>query len=107
SPYEWEWFGLSALTASLYVSNFYFLSKQGYFDIDAFQKPLLHTWSLSVEEQFYLVVPLLLIGCFTLAVRTKIDAYRILAIAAAVVSRAACSAASSGPTPGTAITHSI
>lgn len=85
SPYEWEWFGLSALTASLYVSNFYFLSKQGYFDIDAFEKPLLHTWSLSVEEQFYLVVPLLLIGCFTLAVRTKIDAYRILAIAAAVV----------------------
>jgi peptidoglycan/LPS O-acetylase OafA/YrhL len=57
SPGEWQWFTLSAVTASLFSSNFYFLSKQGYFDTDAYEKPLLHTWSLSVEEQFYLIVP--------------------------------------------------
>lgn len=85
SPYEWEWFALSAFTASLFASNFYFLSKQGYFDIDAFEKPLLHTWSLSVEEQFYLVVPLLLVGCFALAARSRTNVYRVLAIAAALV----------------------
>jgi peptidoglycan/LPS O-acetylase OafA/YrhL len=85
SPYEWQWFALSAVTAALFTSNFYFLSKQGYFDIDAFEKPLLHTWSLSVEEQFYLAVPLLLAGCFAFAARRGLNVYRTLAIAAAVV----------------------
>jgi peptidoglycan/LPS O-acetylase OafA/YrhL len=85
SPYEWQWYVLSAVTASLFSSNFYFLSKQGYFDIDAFEKPLLHTWSLSVEEQFYLFVPLLLAGCFAFARWRKLDAFRVLAIAAALV----------------------
>lgn len=85
SPYEWQWFALSSVTAAVFASNFYFLSKQGYFDIDAFEKPLLHTWSLSVEEQFYLVVPLLLVGCFAFARWRKLDAYRVLAIAAAIV----------------------
>jgi peptidoglycan/LPS O-acetylase OafA/YrhL len=85
SPGEWQWFTLSAVTASLFSSNFYFLSKQGYFDTDAYEKPLLHTWSLSVEEQFYLVVPLLLAGCFSFAARRNLNAYRVLAIAAALV----------------------
>ncbi len=85
SPYEWQWYVLSAVTASLFASNFYFLSKQGYFDIDAYEKPLLHTWSLSVEEQFYLVVPLLLFLCFVFARRRNETFYRVLAIAAAVV----------------------
>lgn len=85
SPYEWEWFGLSAATSALFVSNFYFLSKQGYFDLDAYEKPLLHAWSLSVEEQFYLVVPLLLVGCYVLSNRRRIDFYRVLAVVAALV----------------------
>ena len=47
-----------ALSASiLSISNFYFWRESGYFDTDAVFKPLLHTWSLSVEEQFYLVWP--------------------------------------------------
>jgi peptidoglycan/LPS O-acetylase OafA/YrhL len=86
SPYEWEWFTLSAVTASLSVSNFYFLIKQGYFDIDAWAKPLLHTWSLGVEEQFYLAVPLLLMACFALAARFRsLPWQRMLAVAAAVI----------------------
>lgn len=85
SPHEWQWFAVSAVTASLFASNFYFLSKQGYFDIDAYEKPLLHTWSLSVEEQFYLVVPLLLAGCFAFAKWRGLNVYRTLAVAAVVV----------------------
>ncbi|MCW5680089.1 MAG: acyltransferase [Xanthobacteraceae bacterium] len=85
SPYEWQWYGASAAAAALSVSNIYFLSKQGYFDIDAYEKPLLHTWSLSVEEQFYLVVPLLLMLCFVLAKRMKANPYKVLAAAGALV----------------------
>jgi peptidoglycan/LPS O-acetylase OafA/YrhL len=43
-----------------FVSNLYFWKTSGYFDVAAQTRPLLHTWSLSVEEQFYLVIPLLL-----------------------------------------------
>lgn len=50
----------SALAAFFSVSNFYFLSQVGYFDVESSIKPLLHTWSLGVEEQFYLVWPLLI-----------------------------------------------
>ncbi|HRF07843.1 MAG TPA: acyltransferase family protein [Xanthobacteraceae bacterium] len=85
SPYEWQWYVLSAVTSAVFASNFYFLSKQGYFDIDAYEKPLLHTWSLSVEEQFYLVVPLLLFLCFVFARRRNETFYRVLAIAGALV----------------------
>ena len=43
------------------VSNVYFAQTAGYFDAPAETKPLLHTWSLGVEEQFYLIVPLLML----------------------------------------------
>jgi peptidoglycan/LPS O-acetylase OafA/YrhL len=55
-------FGRSLLSSVLFVSNIYFWKDSGYFDGAAEFKPLLHTWSLSVEEQFYLVVPYLLLG---------------------------------------------
>ena len=52
----------SALASSLFVSNFYFLfNHSGYFSTSVHELPLLHTWSLSVEEQFYLIMPLSLI----------------------------------------------
>jgi peptidoglycan/LPS O-acetylase OafA/YrhL len=43
-----------------FYSNFLFWAQSGYFDSDAAMKPLLHLWSLSIEEQFYIVWPLLL-----------------------------------------------
>jgi len=49
--------GESAIFAVLSVSNIYFWTQADYFDIQAIAKPLLHTWSLGVEEQFYLVWP--------------------------------------------------
>lgn len=52
----------SAIASSFFVSNFYFLFQQGgYFSTSATELPLLHTWSLSVEEQFYLLMPLALV----------------------------------------------
>ena len=50
----------SLFTLSLFSSNFLFWSEAGYFDISAELKPLLHTWSLAVEEQFYLFFPMLI-----------------------------------------------
>jgi peptidoglycan/LPS O-acetylase OafA/YrhL len=43
-----------------FTSNFFFWLQTGYFDHAAVEKPLLHTWSLAVEEQFYLALPLML-----------------------------------------------
>lgn len=51
----------TVLFSLLGVSNFYFFSHTNYFESSTFE-PLLHTWSLSVEEQFYLVWPVLLIA---------------------------------------------
>ena len=43
-----------------FTSNFFFWLQSGYFDHAAVEKPLLHTWSLAVEEQFYLALPVVL-----------------------------------------------
>lgn len=50
---------LMALT--LFGSNFYLAKHTDYFDLESAKQPLLHTWSLSVEEQFYLILPLCLV----------------------------------------------
>jgi peptidoglycan/LPS O-acetylase OafA/YrhL len=50
----------SAATATLFVSNVHFFLDVGYFAGAAETKPLLHTWSLAVEEQFYIGFPILL-----------------------------------------------
>ena len=60
-PEGFEEFGESIVAATLFVANIYFLTESDYFEAAAETKPLLHTWSLSVEEQFYLFFPLILL----------------------------------------------
>jgi|MDTG01.5.fsa_nt_gb peptidoglycan/LPS O-acetylase OafA/YrhL len=50
----------SALSSLFFISNFYFYFSDNYFAEASSLKPLLHTWSLSIEEQFYLIFPPLL-----------------------------------------------
>jgi peptidoglycan/LPS O-acetylase OafA/YrhL len=57
SPEQFQRFGRSLAAAALSVSNVLFWTESGYFDVDSHLKPLLHTWSLGVEEQFYLFWP--------------------------------------------------
>ena len=51
----------SVYSAISFVSNFYFYYNSEYFDTPYNLKPLLHTWSLSIEIQFYLILPFLII----------------------------------------------
>lgn len=68
-PFGWIWllpsdylsYSKSLISVAFFSSNIFFWGESGYFDGAAELKPLLHTWSLAVEEQFYIFFPLLLI----------------------------------------------
>jgi peptidoglycan/LPS O-acetylase OafA/YrhL len=67
-PFAWFWllpsdmkdFSESLAAVSVFASNIFFWRESGYFDTAAELKPLVHTWSLAVEEQYYVLFPLFL-----------------------------------------------
>ena len=61
-PGDFAEIGKSAISTLFFGSNVYFWQTTDYFATAAEFRPLLHTWSLAVEEQFYFIYPLLLIG---------------------------------------------
>jgi len=79
-PRDFEDFSKSLMAVSLFSSNFLFWSESGYFDTASELKPLLHTWSLAVEEQFYILFPLFLSLVWWLRKRWVLSAIVLLGI---------------------------
>jgi peptidoglycan/LPS O-acetylase OafA/YrhL len=91
-PFAWFWlapddlkrFSEHLAAVSVFASNIEFWREANYFDGPAGLKPLLHTWSLAVEEQYYVLFPVFLMACWRLGTRRIFG----LLIALAIVSLA-------------------
>jgi len=87
-PFAWLWlqpkemkdFSESVGAVALFLSNQLFLSESGYFDTAAELKPLLHTWSLAVEEQYYLLFPLLIMATWRFGKRSTVGLLVVIAV---------------------------
>lgn len=93
-PFAWFWmlphqlkdFSQSIVAVCLFVSNILFFGEGGYFAPAAELKPLLHTWSLAVEEQFYVIFPVLMVvlwRCGRRLIAVVVVTIAILSLAAA------------------------
>jgi peptidoglycan/LPS O-acetylase OafA/YrhL len=91
-PAEYSKHLLQALSALTFLSNFAFKSDSGYFAMAAQTKPLLHTWSLSLEWQFYFFMPLIVGLVWRLALRamSRIEAVILALRVFAALSLAWC-----------------
>ena len=72
APSDFLKFGDSLFSTAFFISNIYFSKSLGYFDGIAFEKPLLHTWSLAIEEQFYILFPVMLLAASVFLTRRKL-----------------------------------
>lgn len=85
-PSDYADLGRSARYQSLFGANFFFWQQSGYFDAAAESKPLLHMWSLAVEEQFYFFFPLLLLLIRSFFPAARLGVLLALAIASFALS---------------------
>ena len=79
-PVDFLSLGHQAASAAAGISNFYFLHNTGYFDPAIGTLPLLHTWTLGVEEQFYLLWPLVSLLMWRLSAGSRRVAVAFLAV---------------------------
>lgn len=79
-PDDLKNFAQSLVAMATFSSNVLFWMESGYFDTAAELKPLLHTWSLAVEEQFYILFPLLLMGLWRFGTSTVAGALVLITI---------------------------
>lgn len=70
----------TALVSIFGISNLYFYKTSSYFDLSSIEKPLLHIWSLNVEEQFYFIWPLLLLTTYRFFLRHSKSFFILLGI---------------------------
>lgn len=73
-------FGRSLIATVTFSANFLFWSQAGYFDTQSDLKPLLHTWSLAVEEQFYVLFPLLVVLLFKIKFNARMAVLILITI---------------------------
>tara|TARA_B110000503_G_scaffold98713_1_gene147918 strand:+ start:274 stop:2196 length:1923 start_codon:yes stop_codon:yes gene_type:complete len=95
-PFAWFWldasemknFFQSLVAVSVFASNILFWLKEGgYFDTAAELKPLLHTWSLAVEEQFYVIFPIFFMLLWKLGKRLILVALGIFFVSSLALSQ--------------------
>ena len=97
-PFAWLWlspadmqsFSQSIVATSAFLSNALFWWQSGYFEPAAELKPLLHTWSLAVEEQYYLVFPFLLVLFMRLGRDWAATLFAVIAVASLAAAQWGC-----------------
>lgn len=95
-PFAWAWmlpdqmtsFATSVIAVCLFASNFFFWGESGgYFAAASEEQPLLHTWSLAVEEQYYLLFPLFVILAWRFGRRALIGAVAAITVASLLLAQ--------------------
>lgn len=94
-PFAWLWlmpnhlkdFSQSLTAISAFSSNILFSKGTGYFDTAAELKPMLHTWSLSVEEQYYVLFPIFLMALWKLRKRWIFGSLMVVAVISLVMAQ--------------------
>lgn len=81
SPTAMKEFSGSVAASTVFVANVFFLRASGYFATAAELKPLLHNWSLSLEEQFYILFPAALLLTWRLGRSVQLSLFAVVAIA--------------------------
>ncbi|MGL7661120.1 acyltransferase [Salmonella sp. NW791] len=61
---DYKSLGKHVFSGAFFISNLTLWSESGYFDSQSYLKPLLHLWSLGIEEQFYILWPIVILCCF-------------------------------------------
>jgi peptidoglycan/LPS O-acetylase OafA/YrhL len=86
-PRDMKDFSKSLIAVSVFASNILFWRESTYFDTAADLKPLLHTWSLAVEEQYYLFFPLFLLLLWRLGKRWIVGALALILVASFILAQ--------------------
>ncbi len=92
-PFAWFWllpndlanFSESLIAVSVFASNILFWQETGYFDTASELKPLLHTWSLAVEEQYYVLFPLFITLVWRFGKKILFGAMIVMAVVSLVL----------------------
>jgi peptidoglycan/LPS O-acetylase OafA/YrhL len=85
NPLEFKFFAKSLVAVPTFSSNILFWRESGYFDVTSELKPLLHTWTLAVEEQYYVLFPLLLMAAWRLGRARLLALLAVIAVASLVL----------------------